>query len=80
MNREQEGAIMTPSSDDCCRCTAKVDREPARVAQSEPGLGDSRGAAQSARWCHGGVVTVNDVLDGPVVLDIECLDRICPNA
>jgi hypothetical protein len=26
------------------------------------------------------VVTVNDVLDGHVALDIECLDRICLNA
>jgi len=26
------------------------------------------------------VVTVNDVLDGHVVLDIECLDRIYLNA
>jgi hypothetical protein len=26
------------------------------------------------------VITVNDVLDGHVVLDIECLDRIYLNA
>ncbi|SRR6266702_3602942 len=26
------------------------------------------------------VVTVNDVLDGHVALDIECLDRVCLNA
>ena len=38
-------------------------------------------AAMSARWVmtkH--VITVNDVLDGHVVLDIECLDRIYLNA
>jgi hypothetical protein len=27
-----------------------------------------------------GVVTVNDVLDGHVALDIQCLDRIYRNA
>jgi hypothetical protein len=26
------------------------------------------------------IITVDDVLDGHVVLDIECLDRICLNA
>jgi hypothetical protein len=26
------------------------------------------------------VVTVNEVLDGRVALDIECLDRVCLNA
>ena len=35
----------------------------------------------SARWWHGAaIVTVNDVLDGHVALDIECLDRIYLNA
>lgn len=34
-----------------------------------------------ARWAHGQrAVTVNDLLDRHVVLDIECLDRIFLNA
>jgi hypothetical protein len=32
------------------------------------------------RSAGSGVVTVNDVLDGHVVLDLECLDRIYLNA
>jgi len=49
--------------------------------RSEPGLG----VAAAPRWAHAGlmapqVVTVNDVLDGHVALDIECLDRIYLNA
>jgi hypothetical protein len=32
------------------------------------------------RSAGSGVVTVNDVLDGQVVLDLECLDRIYLNA
>src|SRR5499425_2345437 len=43
------------------------------------------GIAAAPRWAHAGamaqrVVTVNDVLGGHVVLDIECLDRVYLNA
>ena len=43
------------------------------------------GVAAAPRWAHPGcmaqrIVTVNDLLDGHVLLDIECLDRIYLNA
>jgi len=43
------------------------------------------GIATAPRWAHAGVmvqriVTVNEVLGGHVVLDIECLDRVYLNA
>ena len=43
------------------------------------------GVAAAPRWAHAGVmaqrmVTVNEVLGGHVVLDIECLDRVYLNA
>jgi hypothetical protein len=44
-----------------------------------------QGIAATPRWAHAGctaqrIVTVNDLLDGHVLLDIECLDRIYLNA
>jgi hypothetical protein len=47
--------------------------------------GCPHGLAAAPRWAHAGgmvaqIVTVNDVLDGHVTLDIECLDRIYLNA
>src|SRR4029079_12882837 len=57
--------------------------------RSEPALGWSRRRREAGRWSApawptrlavmAAVVTVNDVLDGHVGLDIECLDRIYLN-
>jgi hypothetical protein len=53
--------------------------------RSEPALGGSRGPGGWALVGTGlaeqagvmvGTVTINEVLDGHVVLDVECLDRI----
>ena len=53
--------------------------------RSEPALGRSRCRREAERWSGpawptrlavmAAVVTVNDVLDGHVGLDVECLDR-----
>src|SRR6185312_16840157 len=57
--------------------------------RSEPALGRSRRRREAGRWSGpawstrlavmAAVVTVNDVLDGHVSLDVECLDRIYLN-
>ena len=52
------------------------------LVRSEP---DLMGVAAAPRWAHADcmmqrAVTVNDVLGGHAVLDIECLDRVYLNA
>jgi hypothetical protein len=57
-------------SPDLVGCRAS--HAPVNASWTQPSL-------REASWV-GGVVTVNDVLDGHVALDLDCLDRICLDA